>query len=347
MVPAKAYAIATMEFKRARERHRQLSVAKMRCVHKGDFPVVQTRIALVGIGKIALDQHIPTLRGSDQFELVAAVTSRTSTDGIPGFATLGEMVAAIPDIQAVSICTPPRGRLLLVTEAFANGLDVMIEKPPAATVSEAETFAPLAQRCGQILFATWHAREAAAVEPARQWLLDKKLRRVDVRWKEDVRVWHPDQEWIWEPGIGVFDPGINALSVLTAILPGSLRMESSELRFPSNRAAPIAAKLAFSHDETVPVAVEFDFDQRGQQSWDIEIETEEGRLALTHGASRLTIDGLEVDVGKEAEYQRLYRHFAELLAKRTSDIDLTPFHHVADAFLLGRRVTVAPFEWDS
>jgi D-galactose 1-dehydrogenase len=43
---------------------------------------------------------------------------------------------------------------------------------------------------------------------------------VNVIWREDVRVWHPGQDWIWQPGgLGVFDPGINALSIITHILP--------------------------------------------------------------------------------------------------------------------------------
>jgi D-galactose 1-dehydrogenase len=97
----------------------------------------------------------------------------------------------------------------------------------------------------------------------------------------------------------------------------------------------------------VPVAVEFDFDQKGPQSWDIDIDTDGGRLSLSMGASLMAVDGKPVDVGDEPEYRRLYRRFAELLATRQSDIDLTPFHHVADAFLIGRRKVVAPFEWDS
>ena len=307
----------------------------------------RTRLAIVGVGKIARDAHIPTLAASSQFDLAAAVTSHTPPEGVSGFPTISEMAKAMPDVKAVSICTPPLGRLALVAEAFDHGLDVMIEKPPAGTISEAECFAPMAQRAGRVLYATWHSREAAAVEPARDWLSGKIIQRVDVSWKEDVRVWHPGQEWIWEPGIGVFDPGINALSVLTAILPRPLRLDSAELRFPANRDAPIAASLAFSLGATVPVAVEFDFDQKGPQSWDIDIDTDHGRLSLSMGASQMAIKGEAVDVGDEPEYHRLYRRFAELLATRRNDVDLTPFHHVADAFLIGRRTVVAPFEWNN
>ena len=301
-----------------------------------------TRIALVGIGKICREQHIPTIAANPDFELVAAVTGHTAPDGVPGFGTITEMASALA-VDAVSVCTPPRGRLELISEALELGLDVMIEKPPAATLSEAEAFASLARDAGRVLYATWHSREAAGVEPARRWLEGKRIRGVTCHWKEDVRVWHPGQAWIWEPGVGVFDPGINALSVLTSILPQPLLLQSAELRFPANRDAPIAADLDYTHGDS-PVRVEFDFDQRGPQTWDIHVETDGGALTLSLGASRLAIDGVPVDAGEEPEYARLYRRFAELLARRESDVDLAPFRHVADAFLLGRRATTIPFE---
>jgi D-galactose 1-dehydrogenase len=303
-----------------------------------------TRIALAGIGKIARDQHIPHIAVNPDFELVAAVTGHQPPEAVPGFRTIAEMMAAVPDVEAISICTPPRGRLALVEQAVAHGLDVMIEKPPAATLSETQAIIRTVADAGRILYVTWHSREAAAVEPARQWLAGRTIRRVEVNWKEDVRVWHPGQAWIWEPGIGVFDPGINALSVITRILPRPLLMESAELRFPSNRDAPIAASLSFADSQGVPIAVEFDFDQRGPQSWDIDVETDGGHLTLSMGASQMAVDGIAQEIDDDPEYARLYRRFAECLSTRTSDADLTPFVHVADAYLLGRRTTVGVFE---
>ncbi len=303
-----------------------------------------TRIAIVGVGKIARDQHIPHINANPDFELVATVSRGGGLKELPSFATIGEMMTTMPDVQAVALCTPPRGRLQLITEAFDHGLDVLNEKPPAATLSEAEAFASLAAKAGRVLFTTWHAREAAAVEPARAWLAERTIKSVEVNWKEDVRIWHPGQEWIWEPGIGVFDPGINALSVITRILPRPLLLDRADLRFPSNRAAPIAADLAFTDTAGVPVAVAFDFDQRGPQTWDIDVETDGGHLKLSMGASRMAVDGVAVDVGDEAEYARLYRRFADLVRERRSDIDLSPFVHVGDAFLLGHRSDVAPFD---
>jgi len=300
-------------------------------------------IAIVGGGKIARDAHIPAIAGSDDFTLAAAVTlADAQLPGLPNFRTIAEMKAASPDVTAVALCTPPRSRHALALQAIAAGLDILNEKPPAATLAEAQDIAARANAAGRVLYQSWHSRDAAGVEPARAWLKGKTIRGVTITWKEDVRVWHPGQEWIWEPGIGVFDPGINALSVATAILPDVLRLKSSALRFPANKAAPIAASLAYDCGG-VPVAVEFDFDQKGPQTWDIDIDTEAGTLKLSLGASKMALDGKPVDVGTVPEYAALYARFAALLKARESDADFTPFACVADAFLLGARTTIAPF----
>lgn len=301
-------------------------------------------LALIGAGKIAADQHIPALAQSPDFELVAAVDFNPAIELVPTFGSIESMLTRFPQVRAVSICTPPRGRAELLRAALSHGLHVMLEKPPAATIGEAESYTTLALEAGKSVFTSWHSREAAAVGPALLWLDGKAIRQVAIEWKEDVRVWHPGQEWIWQPGIGVFDPGINALSVITKLLPDRVVLKSAALRFPANRAAPIAADLEFTSGNA-QVSAAFDFDQRGPQTWTIEIVTDGGVLKLHQGASRMTVDGAQITVGDEGEYLRLYRHFATLIAEGRNDIDLTPFHLVADAFLLGTRSVTGPFSW--
>ena len=46
-----------------------------------------------------------------------------------------------------------------------------------------------------------------------------------------------------------------------------------------------------------------------------------------------------------AEYEGIYAHFAELLARDESEMDSGPFQLVADAFLVGSRRVVEPFHW--
>jgi D-galactose 1-dehydrogenase len=213
------------------------------------------------------------------------------------------------------------------------------------TVSEVSALSELAQRNGVTLFTTWHSRAAAAVEPARTWLSSREIKHVSINWKEDVRVWHPGQNWIWQAGgLGVFDPGINALSILTRVLPHAVRLKSAELFFPSNRATPIAANLTMdSHSSTIDA--QFDFRQTGLQSWDIGVETNDGMLKLSNGGSLMFINNAPVVTANDQEYPNLYARFAELVYERKMDVDVAPLQLVADAMLCGKQISVEAFEW--
>jgi D-galactose 1-dehydrogenase len=302
------------------------------------------RVAIVGLGKIGRDQHIPAIAGTEGIELVAVASRNASIDGVAHFATLDELLAGAPDIAAVALCTPPQVRRAQAAAALKAGKHVLLEKPPGATVSELAPLIAAARQTGRTLFATWHSRFAPAVEPARNFLANRQIKSVVVEWKEDVKVWHPGQAWIWESGgLGVFDPGINALSILTRILPRPFFLTQAELSFPQNRAAPIAADLVFSDDTGVPIRAEFDWRQTGPQTWDISVDTDAGRLTLSSGGSRLVHDDHILVDEKQAEYRGIYRRFVELIANGVSDVDLSPLVHVADAFMLGRRREVEPF----
>jgi D-galactose 1-dehydrogenase len=302
------------------------------------------RLALVGLGKIARDQHLPAIAATEGIELVAVASRNASLDGVAHFATLTDLLASGEAIDAVALCTPPQGRHDLAAQALSAGKHVLLEKPPGATVSELGPLVAAAQASGRTLFATWHSRFAPAVEPARAFLSEVPARAVTITWKEDVRVWHPGQRWIWEPGgLGVFDPAINALSILTAILPRPVFVTGAELAFPSNCAAPIAATVDLADAAGLPVHADLDFLQTGPQSWDIAVETDRGTLLLAEGGARLTLDGQVLSAQPEAEYSNIYKHFVALVEAGRSDVDLAPLQLVADAFLLGRRVDVAPF----
>jgi D-galactose 1-dehydrogenase len=306
--------------------------------------VTVIRVAIVGLGKIARDQHISAIAGTAGIELAAIVSRNASINDIRHFATLDELLDRVPDIDAVALCTPPQGRQALAAAALKAGKHVLLEKPPGATVSELTPLIAEARQTGHTLFATWHSRFAPAVEPARAFLAGRQIRSVVVEWKEDVRVWHPGQAWIWEPGgLGVFDPGINALSILTRILPRPFFLTEAELSYPGNRATPIAANLVFSDGSGLPILAEFDWRQTGPQTWDIRVETDAGRLTLSCGGSRLVHDDRTLVDEQQAEYRGIYQRFVELITSRVSDVDLSPLLHVADAFMLGRRRDVEPF----
>lgn len=302
-------------------------------------------IALVGIGKIARDQHIPSIAEGSDFDLKAAVSRHGKVEGIENHTDFDAFLATRSGIRAVSLCTPPEVRFDMARKAIAAGHDVLMEKPPATTLGEAEALADLAREAGVTLFATWHSRFALGVAPAKAWLADKAIRSISIVWKEDVRRWHPGQAWIWEPGgFGVFDPGINALSILTEIVPGRILVEKASLSFPANRKQPIAADIAMRTLSDAPVSAVFDWRQEGPQTWDITVETDQGTLRLSKGGAELFIDGIENTAGPDREYTGIYERFAALIRARQSDVDFQPLRLVADAFLCAERLEVEAFE---
>ena len=301
-----------------------------------------TNICLVGIGKIAVDQHVPAINGTDDWTLAATVSRSGTVDGVQSFTDFGTMLVERPDIPVISLCLPPVPRFDYAAKAIAAGRHVMLEKPPGATLAEVYALQAMAKEKGVSLFTTWHSRAAKAVQPAKTWLVDKTITKAHIKWKEDVRKWHPNQDWVFEPGgMGVFDPGINALSIITEILPFEMRLEQATLEYPSNRDTPIAAKMQWADN----VSGEFDWRQTGPQSWDITIETDAGVVEVKDGGTRLLIDGTERDSGTLGEYPALYKRMISLVETGQSDVDLRPMIHVADAMTLGKRITTAAFNF--
>ena len=308
-------------------------------------------IAVVGIGKITEDQHLPVIAKNPRFRLAALVSQRgVAREGVPSFKTLEALLEAKVPVDAVAICTPPNARHAIARLAMDASKDVLLEKPTTATTLETADLVAYAAAKRRVAYATWHSQHNAAVDEARRLLQGQRIARLRVEWKEDVRRWHPGQEWIWAPGgFGVFDPTINALSILTKILPGPLFVTAAELITPANRETPIAGKVDFRSPAALPGAsltAEVDWRETGPQSWNIDIETEAGRkLALREGGSRLGVDGNESVAQPLEEYERIYEHFAALLDKGESDMHYAPLQLVSDAFLVGKRVVTDPFHW--
>jgi D-galactose 1-dehydrogenase len=310
------------------------------------------KIGIVGFGKIARDQHAPAIAASPDFELLAVSNPSPGAqpETVPSFATMADMLQNVPALEAVALCTPPGPRRLLGAQCLAAGKHVLLEKPPAATVAEVNDLTSRANTAGKVVFAAYHSQHNQAVKSAAEILAGKTIRGLTVTWKEDIRQWHPEQDWILEPGgFGIFDAGINALSILTRMLPQPVFISNASLWFPSNRQAPIAADLTLTTGTGADERLTASFDWRGSgvpPTWVIDIDTGDGlRLKLDDAGSGLEVDGQRPLIGQANEYADLYREFAALLAAGKSQVDCAPFQLVADSFMVGRRTEVEAFEF--
>lgn len=304
------------------------------------------RTAIIGFGKIAEDQHVPAIEANPRFELAGSV-SRQGKGPAPNFTDTAQLLDAVSDLEAVAITTPPGPRFAIARQCIERGLHLLLEKPPCATLGEVEELRRLAEAKGVTLFTSWHAQHNTGVVAARKLLAGQRIAKMTITWHEDVHKWHPGQQWVFEPGgFGVFDPGINAFSVATAILPAPLFVREGVLSFPENAHTPIAAELEFTSPAADgPLRASLDWRKTDGEEWTIEIETGDGaRLRLEGGGARLLLNGDEVPGEPVHEYPDLYRRFAELIDCRESQVDAEPLRLVADALLVARRETVERVE---
>ena len=304
------------------------------------------KIGIIGFGKIAEDQHVPSIKGNPRFELAA--TSSRSGEGVERkFTDWRELIRSVEGLQAVAITTPPGPRFDIARACVAAGLHCLLEKPPTTGLAEIADLDCLAEAEGVTLFATWHAQHHSTVDAAARALAGKRIKSMEIHWHEDVHKWHPGQRWIWEPGgFGVFDPGINALSIATRIFPGGLFVKSAELQIPQNAQTPIAADILFSSPEADgPLRASLDWRRTDGEEWTISVETGDGvTVRLEDGGATLILDGEKSTDSGPGEYSDIYRVFADLIDERRSLVDVAPFRLVADSLLLARTRTVDPVE---
>ena len=307
------------------------------------------RIGLAGLGKIARDQHVPSIAANPAFMLTAVATPHGQFSGAASFPSMEAMLDGVPELDAVAICTPPSTHYPLARLALSRGKHVLLEKPPCASIAELEHLAQLAAARERTLFATWHSRHAPAVAAAEAALRDRTLRQARVTWAEDVRQWHPGQVWLREAGgFGAFDAGINAFSILTQVIADPVFARSALLHVPENWATAIAAEVELESGRGASISTMLDFRYRGQPKWEIDFLTDEGPLKLVDGGAALSIDGAPVTnlgAALESEYAAIYRRFEQLISGGESDVDARPLQLVADTYLVARHIAVEAFEY--
>jgi predicted dehydrogenase len=138
------------------------------------------RIAVVGAGAFGRN-HLRVYRELEQagqaIQLAAVVdrdpavaAEAAAKFGIPGFATIEECLAAAGPLDAASICVPTVHHASAAAPLLAAGLDLLIEKPLAASLADADRILELSRKHGCIVQPGHLERFNPAVTAARQHL---------------------------------------------------------------------------------------------------------------------------------------------------------------------------------
>ena len=91
----------------------------------------------------------------------------------------------------------------------------------------------------------------------------------------------------------MFDPGINAFSIATAIFPGALFVRQAELSFPENAQTPIAAEIEFASEAADgPLHCSLDWRRTEGEEWTIDVrDVGRNEVRLRTAVLELSIDG--------------------------------------------------------
>jgi len=118
------------------------------------------RVAVVGLGWVALHRHIPAFRRNPAFRLVGVVDRHSGRAvqvaaklGLSRFAEADDLsrVAWLDEVDAVSIAAPPFAHAALAQTALSRGKHVLVEKPFAMTVAEGEAMVAAAKAQERVL----------------------------------------------------------------------------------------------------------------------------------------------------------------------------------------------------
>ena len=127
-------------------------------------------MAVVGCGNIG-HRHIAMIGFNPDMELVAVADVRPPAEcdapaGVPFFGSIDALLAAALNIDVVCICTPNSLHARQAVQVLASGADVLIEKPIAISVPDAEAIRRAEEESGRRVFTVFQNRYT----PTSRWL---------------------------------------------------------------------------------------------------------------------------------------------------------------------------------
>jgi len=191
----------------------------------GTIMEADVRVGLVGTGYWASQVHAPGVAAVDGADL-AAVWGRDPTKAEQlasrfGAIAYGDAAEMFDAVDAVTFAVPPSVQAPLAVQAAAAGCHLLLEKPTALTVAEADAVVTAVEQAGvaSVVFVT--ARHQPPVEA---WVQQMRARG---GWSGAVAVWvgsifhegnpFAASRWRQERG-ALWDIGPHALSMLVPVL---------------------------------------------------------------------------------------------------------------------------------
>lgn len=201
----------------------------------------RTRVAVVGCGHLG-SIHARLLAGRPDVELVAVVdpfeASREKVAGAHGCRALAEPEELVGLVEAAVVAAPTGRHAAVSLPLIEAGIDLLIEKPIAATVEEARGIVTTARRCGRTV-AVGHVER---FNPAWKMAVSRAGRIVSI---ESLRL-APFTFRSMDVGV-VHDLMIHDIDLVLSLEPGRLeRVDAQGLHATGGHEDAVRAQLVFS-----------------------------------------------------------------------------------------------------
>lgn len=298
-------------------------------------------LGLIGFGNIG-KIHYDALTKSGQTDFQVKAIADLNTQQV-------REVLKDPNIQAVSINTPPNTHHQLVMDALRVGKHVLVEKPPALTVVQCEEMSVFANQQERVLFMSFHARYNLSVEAAKMELVDKNIEGIDIQYSEYAPNYHAIDGWIFNPEIAgggvLIDSGINALSVVTYVLPDWTSFSVKDAKFKKAEGFKVEteAHVGFSFGSKGSGTLSMEWMNKGPEVRQITFTAKGDTYVVDivknifskNGEARMTVDASRKIVDQQSEYRGVYRDFARHLTQGKSLISTKELAFIQEAYRRG------------
>lgn len=249
-------------------------------------------VIVVGAGSIGM-RHVEVCMASDRVELVAVVEADSArraelaAQGLNAVTTMDEA----PKARLTILATPTQAHSEGGLHALSRGWGVLVEKPPAATLAEADRLVAAADKAGLPLFTGHHRRCHPFVDAARA-RLDRIGDLVGIQgcWSLRKHDTYYDVPWRKQPGAGPLLTNLTHEVDLIGHLGGEIA-EVTAFTSAAARGGPLEDTASAAFRFTSGALGSFLLSDAGASPWSFEAASDENPAIAASGQDYLRFIG--------------------------------------------------------